>query len=268
MDPERTDPSQQRHPHATLKTTRTLLPFFPPPLVHSPLSPMPLFQRIELETTCIEPQRAFYTGSLELKLVESGEGSFAVQCGQTILAFTQVEDTQPRQYHFAIDIPTNKLEEALQWANARFPIATKPDGTAIYSFESWNARALYFLDAERNILEFITRGNSGTDSPEPFSVDQILYISELGVVTENVVATANELKDNLGLPCFPDSSQEPNPEFQAIGSNAGLFIVVRAGRSWLGGEGTAQPFPSIATIENGQNLALADTFCEIKSARS
>lgn len=229
---------------------------------------MPLFQRIELETTCIEPQMAFYTGSLELKLVESGEGSFAVQCGQTILAFTQVEDTQPRQYHFAIDIPTNKLGEALEWAKVRFPVATKSDGTATYTFESWNARAFYFLDAERNVLEFITRANSPSDSPEPFSSDQILYISELGVVTDNVVATANELKDNLGLHCFPDPSQEPNPEFQAMDSDAGLFIVVKAGRSWLGGEGIAQPFPSTATNKTDQNFALADTLCEVKSTRS
>lgn len=229
---------------------------------------MHLFQRIELETTSVEPPRAFYTGSLELKLVESGEGSFAVQCGQTVLAFTQVEDTEPRQYHFAMDIPTNKLEEALKWAQARFAIAKKPDGTTIYSFESWNARAFYFLDTDRNILEFITRGNSPSNSSESFSSDQILYISELGVVTENVVATANALKGNLNLPCFPDPTQDPNPEFQAMGSDAGLFIIAKAGRSWLGGEGTAQPFRSIATIETDQNLILADTLCEIKSARS
>lgn len=224
---------------------------------------MPLFQRIELETTAIEPEMAFYTGSLELNLVESGEGSFAVQCGQTVLAFTQVEDPEPRQYHFAIDIPTNKLEEALQWAKARFPIATKPDGTTIYSFDSWNARAFYFLDADRNILEFITRGNSPSDSPEPFSADHILYISELGVVTENVVATANKLKDTLSLPCFPDPTQEPNPDFQAMGTDAGLFIVAKAGRSWLGGEGTAQAFEAKVILRGGESQKLTDTLCEI-----
>lgn len=224
---------------------------------------MPLFQRIELETTSIEPARAFYTGSLELKLVESGEGSFAVQCGQTVLAFKQVPGTQPRQYHFAIDIPTNKLEEALQWANARFPIATKPDGTAIYTFESWNAQAFYFLDPDRNILEFIVRRNSLSDSPEPFTSQQTLYISELGVVTANVVATANSLKDNLSLPCFPDPSQEPNPEFQAMGSDNGLFIVAKAGRSWLGGEGSAQAFGARVTLSQGQNLELTDTLCKV-----
>lgn len=226
---------------------------------------MPLFQRIELETTTIEPEMAFYTGSLELKLVESGEGSFAVQCGQTVLAFTQVEDTEPRQYHFAIDIPTNKLEEALEWAKARFPIATKPDGTAIYTFDSWNAQAFYFLDADRNILEFITRGNSPSDSPEPFASDQILYISELGVVTENVVATANAFKDNLSLPCFPDPTQDPNPEFQAMGSDAGLFIIAKAGRSWLGGEGAAQAFGARVTLSQGQSLELTDTLCKVNS---
>lgn len=224
---------------------------------------MPLFSRIELETTQIEPQRAFYSGSLELELVESGEGSFAVRCGQTVLSFSQVDASQPRQYHFAIDIPTNKLEESLDWARSRFAVNLKEDGSAIYSFDSWNAQAFYFLDPEGNILEFITRRNSPSQVQEPFTSKHIRYISELGVVTEDVVKTCLNLQAELKLPCFPDPNVEPNPDFQPMGTDDGLFIVAKFGRSWLGGTGTAQPFPSKTSLSIPQKLTLTDTLCTI-----
>ncbi len=224
---------------------------------------MPLFLRIELETTQIEPQRTFYSSSLGLDIVESGKGYFAVRCGQTILSFTQVDRIQPRQYHFAINIPTNKLEESLDWARSRFAVNLKQDGSAIYSFNSWNAQAFYFLDAEGNILEFITRRNSPSEAQPPFSSDQILCISEIGVVTDDVVKTCLNLQAELKIDCFPDPTKEPNHDFQAMGTDEGLFIVAKTGRSWLGGTGTAHPFPSSAFLSIPQKLELTDTLCTI-----
>jgi len=77
----------------------------------------------ELEITCpdIEQTVRFYTEVLELIRQPSQAGKAAFQVGDTRLIFQKTETGRPC-YHFAIDIPHNKLLEAFRWIGKKMPV--------------------------------------------------------------------------------------------------------------------------------------------------
>ena len=112
-------------------------------------------KELVLFTGNIDKQRDFYSGTLELKEIKSvscDEVSYKI--GDSVLKFIQKNQATP--YHFAINIYSNKEQEALLWLKERVLIL-KDGEYEIQNFESWNAKAIYFYDEDKNIVEFIAR---------------------------------------------------------------------------------------------------------------
>lgn len=206
---------------------------------------------IHLWTGNLSAQFEFYSGLLKLPVLEQNGRQFAVLAGETALFFHR-DLNFSGIYHFAFNIPENLYEEAKLWLLARLPLVELIDGTDIfYTLGIWNSHAMYFRDADNNIVEFIARHYLPNKSSDPFSTEQILSISEIGLPTENVIEQVETFQAQLGLQVFDGAGSEV---FTALGDQRGLLIIVQQGRIWFPQTGTpAQIQPVRVVLSNQQN---------------
>lgn len=182
-------------------------------------------------------QIQFYEETLGLKLINQSDEQATFRVGDSTLTFIQREESTP--YHFAINIPSNKEHEALAWLKERVEILT--DGEhELHDFVSWNAKAVYFYDADRNIVEFIARKNLNLPTESAFDTSSLLCISEIGMPTENVREKFNRLNATTPLPKYSGDHER----FSAIGDESGLIICVnKAIKDWFPTNDTAYSSP-------------------------
>ena len=192
-----------------------------------------LFKEILLQTKNIDALYFFYKNKLQLKVVKSSSKTISIDVGKTTLIFEQTNDAEKPFYHFAFNIPCNKIEEGLQWLKNKVELLWVEDyKNYIAEFTHWNARSVYFLDAAGNIVELIARFDLYDEVDETFSAKHIRNVSEIGVVfnTEQFDVSVNKLMRQYQLEYF--SKQQPLKHFRAIGDDEGLFIVVPKHRNW------------------------------------
>jgi hypothetical protein len=201
---------------------------------------------LRLKTADLEGQRDFYAHILRLPVIAERGGRLSLQVGTTRLVFEQQDDWQGR-YHFAFDVPENQFDAAQKWITQRTSLV-KLDGQQAFKSAGWNAHNFYFYDAAGNILECIARHNQATASNIPFSEKSLLYISEIGLATDDVAATVRDLCHNLNVSIYDG---EGSDTFTAVGDEEGLFIVVKRGRIWY-------PNTGIASAVNPVTIGLAD----------
>lgn len=189
--------------------------------------------KLGLQTRDIGTLRPFYVDRLGLAVTREDRGSITFQAGGTELTFVESAQGDPI-YHFAFNIPENKLDAAIEWLRPRAPIHREPDGSEIFDFQSWNAHAVYFFDPAGNILEFIARHNLNNAAPGAFASHDILYASEIGIVVDDVAEAVNAARREWGLNVFGGSLTD---DFAAVGTDEHLLIFAKRGRPWFGGEG-------------------------------
>ncbi|WP_141402477.1 VOC family protein [Sediminicola luteus] len=164
-------------------------------------------------------QTHFYTTTLGLSLVEQQEDSVVFDIGDSRLRLIRSAGFTP--YHFAINIPANKAKEAHRWLAGRLPIL-KDGPHEIQDFQKWNAQAIYFYDADGNIVECIARRNLRNESQRPFDESALLNISEIGVPVTDIAQTYKSLRSTVDLPIYDGSFER----FCAMGDENGLFIGI------------------------------------------
>ncbi len=124
----------------------------------------------------------FYETVLGLSVETGTNKEIKINIGNTELVFQQAKAAEPF-YHFAINIPANKIEEAKRWLKDRVELIWidqyKSD---VADFVNWHAKSVYFFDPAGNILELIARFDLDNENGEPFSSSQFLSISEIGLV--------------------------------------------------------------------------------------
>ena len=170
-------------------------------------------------TNNLNQQIDFYSTILELPIVNSTPESTSIKIGDSILTFQYNKNAVP--YHFALNIPSNKEKEALNWLKERVDILTF-DEKEIIDFSNWNAKAIYFYDLDKNIVEFIARKNLKVNSNSKFSSKCILNISEVGLVTNKIEETFEKLNTINSVEVFSGDFER----FCALGDDNGLFILV------------------------------------------
>ncbi len=219
------------------------------------------FRRLTLDAQPLKALGSFYGELFGLDASLSGD-SLAITAGGTVLEFQKPAkpDEKPR-YHFAFNIPENKLERALEWLRRRTPVV-KRRGTEVFEFASWNARAIYFLDPAGNIGEFIARHDLRNAADGPFTPKDILYASEFGVVVDDVSDAVSKIGTGLAMRPY----RSPGEDFAAVGDEYGLLIVVRNGRSWFATKGLqARPHRAVALLvraERGRQVALGGSLIQ------
>ncbi len=204
---------------------------------------------LNLQAADVAVLRPFYAETLGLKLINERPGSFTIAAGGTELTFLETLAGHPI-YHFAFNIPENKLDVAMAWLRPRTPLHREPGGHEVYDFASWNAHAVYFFDPAGNILEFIARHNLKNASPGAFSSADILYASEIGIVVDDVAGAVAAAKRDWGLGVFNSTQSH---DFAAVGTDEALLIFAKRGRPWSGSDGVvADVFEAHAVFSGGR----------------
>lgn len=186
--------------------------------------------RLELLSADLAALHTFYGEVLGLPVVNTTPEVLEIAGPDWSLVFLVVQPDWRGIYHFAFNIPENQFDAARAWLAARTPLNTGPDGADTFFFEDWNAHAVYCTDPAGNIVELIARHTLPNAHEAPFSGVQLLVISEIGLVAEDVQATVQALQTQIDIPIYRGAG---SPDFTALGDEEGLLIVVRRGRPWF-----------------------------------
>ena len=200
----------------------------------------------------------FYSDILELPVKYIDEKQIVVTAGESRLIFEETNSDANPFYHFAFNIPSNKLDESLQWIQNKVELLWLKDYKSfVADFINWHAKSFYFLDCAGNILELIARFDLCDEEIKPFSSKQFRNVSEIGLVldNENFDKKATDILNNYQLSYF--SKQQPLPHFRAVGDDEGLFIIVPERRNWFATEMSSGIFPlKILFSDNGNVMEL------------
>lgn len=207
--------------------------------------------------------KAFYHELLGLPLLEEKAGEFTFAGGQTSITFAQAQPEHGEPfYHFAFNIPENKVRSAHDWQKSRTPLdrlnANLRDPAMpedVVHFRHWNAHSVFFWDPAGNLIEYIARHDLKNSAAGSFSTKDILYASEIGFISEDVTNTAAAMKKALGL----EQYRGGDDNFRALGDEHGLLLVIIRGRRW-GYEEKAPPtgiFPTVAEIRGVKSAQFA-----------
>jgi catechol-2,3-dioxygenase len=187
-----------------------------------------IFKEIILLTNNTDELKDFYLNKIGVKLVSEKKGSsFTVNIGKTKLTFQKSDGDVTPYYHFAINIPENKINDAKDWLNGKAAILPKNNEDVI-DFTTWNAHSVYFYDPTGNIVELIARHFLENPSNEPFGAGSLLNISELGMPVEDMPKFVAAVEEKTGETIWDGN----NESFAAIGDQQGLIIAVPTNRNW------------------------------------
>lgn len=207
-------------------------------------------KHLTVYTQNLQSQLDFYAEILGLAVLEQNENHFTLQMGYSELEFHHHKNTTP--YHLAFHIGANQQEEALKWLEGKlFPnrILTHED-KAIVDFPAWNAKSVYFYDADHNIIEFISREHLFRQ--QDFAEQKICGIAEIGLATNDVEENYRFLNRYFNLETYFGKPQEP---FCALGDENGLFITVdKNTKTWLPTQDPALPADFDVKFTRGEKL--------------
>lgn len=203
---------------------------------------------LTLKTHTLDALREFYVDHLGLSLLEETDDSFTLDAGESRLTFEADDEEDAYRYHFAFNIPYNQMMDAELWLTPRVSLIV-PEGAQDPWVEhtAWQAEALYFADPAGNVVEFIGRQRLSDDTAIPFSAQSIQSISEIGLAVADVERELAALRfvAELDLPDFGTGSSE----FQSVGDDDGLLIVVQTGRIWFPTQDVpAEVYPVVMTV--------------------
>lgn len=215
-------------------------------------------KELHLLTNHLKDTAQFYTQVLGATVKAENEQELSLLLGETLIYFQNSPEENP-VYHLAFDIPRNKLEEAYHWLKERTTILPVTADTEFSDFQLWNAKSFYFYDNNENLLELICRYDLDNDSDLIFDDSSILYVSEIGLVSDDVPFLAETLMNKYGLEVY--SKQPAQDNFTALGDEEGLLIIVNADRNWFPTEKKAKSFRTKIVFNTGadedQELSIA-----------
>lgn len=201
---------------------------------------------LSLLTSDLPGTKAFYEHVLGFKLIRETPFAISFATGSSVLSFECCDQQVNPCYHFAFNIPCNQLETALSLLADRLQFIACDD-SFVTDFRNWNAKAIYFFDNNRNIVELIARADLLNPSDSAFTIDSVLCISEIGLVADEPLKAAAELIGKTQLSYF--SKGPKREDFVAVGCNTCLFVISSPGRKWYPTESLAEKWKIRAVIE-------------------
>ncbi len=190
-----------------------------------------LISNITLQTHIpLDKMKTFYSDLLGLTIKSVFSNRIVFNAGKSTVTFTKIDNqlTKP-WYHFAFNIPENKILSARSWQLQRTALIPTPKRlrdpkfpSDVRHFRNWNAHSIFFYDPAGNLLEFIARHDLQNGSDGTFSVDDILNISEIAFVVDDQQAEAHRIGQHLGLNVYPKSARH----WWAMGDENGLLLCI------------------------------------------
>ena len=197
--------------------------------------------QLDVAAALVEASAAFYGGRLGFQLSASDRERVVVEIGESQLALHASKGAP--FYHIALLVPGDRFDAALEWAGDRVALLPEREtGELVFDFSFWDALACYFHDPAGTIVELIAhRGISETGATGPFRAEELLGLSEVGIVGDPS-ADAPLLERELGLEVW-DGTVDGERSLAFVGEQARTLILCRAGRPWLPTGRPAEPWP-------------------------
>ena len=209
-----------------------------------------------LWTNDVKPMQDFYTGTLGFPLIEETATAFTLQIGTSQLRFELDTTEQPKQYHFAFNVPGDAFQLAKNWLQQRVPLLIE-DGEDEIFFENINAHSVYFYDADENVVELIARHDVNPNKAlETFTVSDILDIGEMNVTTPDVAGVGASFAE-LGV--FHRYHQPINVDFlNFLGApeDGTHLLLGREDRTWLFSPKPAITSPLVLELDGNLHVRL------------
>jgi hypothetical protein len=95
----------------------------------------------------------------------------------------------------------------------------------VVDYSHWNAPSIFFLDPAGNVVEYIARHDL-KNADQRVQLDGHLYASEIGLIVDDVAATAEKLTGTAAVAQYRGGSDQ----FIAMGDEYGLLLVMKRGR--------------------------------------
>ena len=154
---------------------------------------------------------------------------FGISYSTLTFVFSTQENKNPF-YHFAFNIPENKIQQAKEWQLKRIALIEPPDHLKdlsrytknIVHFRHWNAHSVFFYDPAGNVVEYIARHPLPNQSKGAFTANDILYISEIGLVVDQMDQIQKDLLNHYGIKKYGTSSNQ----FMALRDELGLILLM------------------------------------------
>lgn len=191
---------------------------------------------LQLQTAApLAEMKAFYRDTLGLAVLDESATGLTIAGGATPITFRNSDPGHGAPfYHFAFNIPQNKVRSAWEWQRERtellpnLPQLRDPDFPEdVVHFRSWNAHSVFFLDPAENVVEYIGRHDLDNGADGPFTESDILYASEIAFVADDVPAMASGLQQSFELQQYRGGGDT----FRALGDEHGLVLVFARGRN-------------------------------------
>jgi hypothetical protein len=187
-----------------------------------------------LSAAPLAKMKAFYHDSLGLRVAEDKPDRLTVDAGQTKLTFRPAADADGKPfYHFAFNIPGNKVLAAHTWQSKRTPLLPIPERLRdpkfpddVVHYRHWDAHSIFFFDPAGNVVEYIARHTLKDPAEGEFGTADIRYASEIAFVVDDVPAAAAGLTRAVGVGAYKGAGDE----FAALGDELGLLLVMKRGR--------------------------------------
>lgn len=215
-------------------------------------------KELTLHTNNLTAVKDFYGSVILMRINSESSNQVSLQAGATQLIFKESNTEELPHYHFAFNIPSNKIEEAKEWMIGKSELLSISENNYIADFVNWKAKSIYFYDSVGNIVEFIARFDLANDSMEKFDSSKIINVSEMGIVTNNVPSLTQKLKKEFKVFDFVKSVNSDT--FSAMGDDNGLFIVASENRNWYPTQVPSQksPFEIEFINDAGEALNISD----------
>ena len=201
-------------------------------------------KELTLFTNNLLAQKSFFKNNLKFDLLDESDKEFSIQVGWTKLKFKH--STQNHIYHYCFLIPSNKLNEAIEWLHKKAEIINIEDNRIIQYFKNWNAHSIYFYDASGNLAEFIVRHDLKNDITQPFNLSHLLCVNEIGMPSQDIKKINTHLEEVT-------SSKFWKGDFERFGTNGsqeGLFLLVNKDvkTTWFPTQVKTEDSPFIITV--------------------
>ena len=199
------------------------------------MHPAPRITSLELLTAApLATMVEFYRDTLGLSVLDERPDRVTSGCGVTPVTFVATNgDAGQPFYHFAVNIPENKILAARDWQKQRTPLIPPPERLRdpsmpddIVDYRHWNAHSVFFFDPAENVVEYIARHDLKNATPGGFGTADILYASEIGFVVDDVPGSAGVLRGVASVGPYRGGDDQ----FTALGDEHGLLLVFRRGR--------------------------------------
>ncbi len=221
-----------------------------------------VYKELVLRTASLQAATEFWQGQLGFEVIDNTPTSVTFQIGSSRLKFLNQVTINAPIYHFAIEIPANQVENALDWLkNEGGKYADGPQqaveiltdeetGAEIIYRPLYKSRSVFFKDPNGQIIELIGREASENTVDGVFSRSLMTKICDFSLITKDARKCETLLNEEFGFRAFEGTSSSYKP----VGGAHGTLTMLIPGRPFIPTESIESfPYGAVVIIQHPED---------------